>query len=156
MCVCVYIYIYIYILFLFHQTRGHFSKKYDLCPHVLFANRSLAFLGRFWSSEFFLAERPFRLCGYRTHFTVDIDTFVPVSSSICCSGIDLHFSHQSTFISRRQNVSFLSSMTAAWSHGVYSCVLLFIQMNVVPSGIWKLLPRINQRSAICGGLQFFF
>uniref|UniRef100_A0A8C7CFG3 Ubiquinol-cytochrome C reductase hinge domain-containing protein n=1 Tax=Oncorhynchus kisutch TaxID=8019 RepID=A0A8C7CFG3_ONCKI len=21
-------------LFLFHQTRGHFSKKYDLCPHV--------------------------------------------------------------------------------------------------------------------------
>ena len=20
-------------LFLFHQTRGHFSKKYDLCPH---------------------------------------------------------------------------------------------------------------------------
>ena len=19
---------------LFHQTRGHFSKKYDLCPHV--------------------------------------------------------------------------------------------------------------------------
>jgi hypothetical protein len=35
------------VLFLFHQTRGHFSKKYDLCP-----------------------------------FTVDIDTFVPVSSSI--------------------------------------------------------------------------
>uniref|UniRef100_A0A4W5KCK3 Uncharacterized protein n=1 Tax=Hucho hucho TaxID=62062 RepID=A0A4W5KCK3_9TELE len=23
----------------------------------------------------------------------------------CCSGIDLHFSHQSTLISRRQNVS---------------------------------------------------
>jgi hypothetical protein len=22
------------VLFLFHQTRGHFSKKYDLCPHV--------------------------------------------------------------------------------------------------------------------------
>jgi hypothetical protein len=21
-------------LFLFHQTRGHFSKKYDLCPDV--------------------------------------------------------------------------------------------------------------------------
>jgi hypothetical protein len=20
--------------FFFHQTRGHFSKKYDLCPHV--------------------------------------------------------------------------------------------------------------------------
>uniref|UniRef100_A0A674EX28 Lipase, hepatic a n=1 Tax=Salmo trutta TaxID=8032 RepID=A0A674EX28_SALTR len=35
-------------------------------------------------------------------------------------------------------------MTAAWSHGVYTCVLLFVQMNVVPSGVWKLLPRMNQ------------
>ena len=41
---------------------------------------------------------------------------------------------------------------AAWSLGVYTCVLLFVQMNVVPSGIWKLLPRMNQT---CGGLQFF-
>uniref|UniRef100_A0A8C8GYX5 Amino acid transporter transmembrane domain-containing protein n=1 Tax=Oncorhynchus tshawytscha TaxID=74940 RepID=A0A8C8GYX5_ONCTS len=24
------------VLFLFHQTRGHFSKKYNLCPHVQF------------------------------------------------------------------------------------------------------------------------
>ena len=22
------------VIFLFHQTRGHFSKKYNLCPHV--------------------------------------------------------------------------------------------------------------------------
>ena len=43
-------------------------------------------------------------------------------------------------------------MTAAWSHGVYTCILLFVQMNVVPSGIWKLLPRMNQT---CGGLQSF-
>ena len=35
-------------------------------------------------------------------------------------------------------------MTAAWSHGVYTCVLLFVQINVVPSGVWKLLPRMNQ------------
>ena len=41
-------------------------------------------------------------------------------------------------------------MTAAWSHGVYTCVLLFVQVNVVPSGVWKLLPRMNQTS---GGLQ---
>ena len=27
-----------------------------------------------------LAEQPFRLCDYRTRFTVDIDTFLPVSS----------------------------------------------------------------------------
>jgi hypothetical protein len=24
--------------FLLHQTRGHFSKKYDLCPHVQLQN----------------------------------------------------------------------------------------------------------------------
>ena len=32
-------------------------------------------------------------------------------------------------------------MTGAWSHGVYTCVLSFVHMNVVPSGIWKLLPK---------------
>jgi hypothetical protein len=35
-----------------------------------------------WSSSFFLAERHFRFCWHRTRLTVDIDTFVPVSSSI--------------------------------------------------------------------------
>ena len=44
-------------------------------------------------------------------------------------------------------------MTAAWPHGVYTCVLLFVQMNVVPSGVWKLLPRMNET---CEGLQYFF
>ncbi|CDQ79974.1 unnamed protein product [Oncorhynchus mykiss] len=44
-------------------------------------------------------------------------------------------------------------MTAAWSHGVYTCKLLFVQMNVVRSRIWKLLPRMNQT---CEGLQCFF
>ena len=66
---------------MFHQTRGYFSKKYDLCPHVQLQTVVWIFYG-FWSSGFFLAERPFRLCRYRTRFTVDIDTFVPVSSSI--------------------------------------------------------------------------
>ena len=70
------------VLFLFHQTRGYFSKKYDLCPHVQLQTVVWLFLWRFWSSGFFLAGQPFRLCRYRTHFTVDIDTFVPVSSSI--------------------------------------------------------------------------
>jgi hypothetical protein len=36
------------------------------------------------------------------------------------------------------------AMMAAWNHGVYTCVLLFVQMKVVPSGVWKLLPRMNQ------------
>ena len=43
-------------------------------------------------------------------------------------------------------------MTSVWSHGVYTCILLIVQMNVVPSGVLKLLPRMKQT---CGGLQFF-
>jgi hypothetical protein len=70
------------VLFLFHQTRGHFYKKYDLCPHVQLQTLVWLFLWQFWSSGFVLAEQPFRLCRYRTRFTVDIYTFVPVSSSI--------------------------------------------------------------------------
>ena len=57
------------------------QKVWSLSPCAV-ANCSLAFLWWFWSSDFFLAERPSRLCRYRTRFTVDIDTFVPVSSSI--------------------------------------------------------------------------
>ena len=41
-------------------------------------------------------------------------------------------------------------MIAAWAHGVYTCVLLFVQMNMVPIGIWKLLTRMNHT---CGGLK---
>ena len=43
-------------------------------------------------------------------------------------------------------------MTAAWSHGLYICVLLFVQINVVPSGIWKWLPIMTQT---CVGPQFW-
>ena len=50
-------------------------------------------------------------------------------------------------------ISFLSGMKAAWSHGVNTCVLFFVQMNVVPSGSWKLLPRMDQT---CGCLQLYF
>ena len=65
-----------------HQYSGQFSKKHDLCPHVQLQTVVCLFLWQFWSSGFFHVERPFRLCRYRTHFTVDIDTFVLVSSSI--------------------------------------------------------------------------
>ena len=70
------------VLFLFRQTRGHLPMKYDLCPHVQLQTVVWLFFWRFWSSGFFLAERPFSLCQYRTCFTVYIDTFVPVSSNI--------------------------------------------------------------------------
>uniref|UniRef100_A0A4W5RBI0 Anion exchange protein n=1 Tax=Hucho hucho TaxID=62062 RepID=A0A4W5RBI0_9TELE len=67
--------------FVSSDQRTFLIKVRSLSPCAV-ANRSLAFLWWFWSSGFFLAERPFRLCRYRTRFTVDIDTFVPVSSSI--------------------------------------------------------------------------
>ena len=36
-----------FYLFLFHQTRGHFSKKYDLCPHVQLQTVVWLFYGSF-------------------------------------------------------------------------------------------------------------
>ena len=53
------------------------TRQHNLCPHVQL--QTVAWL---WSSGFFLVERPFRFCRYRICFTVDIDTFVPVSSSL--------------------------------------------------------------------------
>jgi hypothetical protein len=35
------------VLFLFHQTREHFSKKYDLCPHVQLQTVVWLFYGGF-------------------------------------------------------------------------------------------------------------
>ena len=65
--------------FCFYQT---FLQKVQSLSPCAVANRSLAYLWRFWSSGFFLAEWPFRLCWYWTRFTVDIDHFAPVSSTI--------------------------------------------------------------------------
>jgi hypothetical protein len=57
-------------------------QKVQSSSQCAVANRSLAFLWRVWSCGFFLAEWPFRLRRYRTRFTVDRDTFVPISSRI--------------------------------------------------------------------------
>jgi hypothetical protein len=35
------------VLFLFHQTRGHFSKKYDLCLHLQLQTIVWLFYGGF-------------------------------------------------------------------------------------------------------------
>jgi hypothetical protein len=127
-----------------------------------------------WSSGFFLAERPFRLRRYRTRFTVDIDTFVSVSSSILTRSFAVFLGLICTF--RTKLPSSLGDRTrllperyggcvVPWclylhlhlhlSHladALIQSVLLFVQMNMVPSGFWKLLPRMNQT---CGVLQFF-
>ena len=72
-------------LFLFHQTRGHFSKKYYLCPHVQLQTVVCRFYGGFGTVASSLLSG---LSGYVDIgfvFTVDIDNFVPVSSSIFTS-----------------------------------------------------------------------
>ena len=107
------------VLFFFLQTRGHFSKKYDLCPHEQLQTVVCLFLLRFWSSGFFLADRPFRLCWYRTWFTVDIDIFVPISSSIYTRSFAVVLGLIRTFLSKLR--SSLGDRT--WSPGVYTCVL---------------------------------
>ena len=65
-------------IFVSSDQRTFLQKVQSLSPCAV-ANHSLFFYGSF---GFFLAERPFRLCQYWTRFTVYIDTFVPVSSSI--------------------------------------------------------------------------
>lgn len=110
------------VLFLFHQTRGHFFQKVWSLSPCANANRSMDFLWWFWSSGLFLAEWPFRLCRYRTCFTVDIDTVVPVFSSIFTRYFPVVLGLICTFRTKEtERVSFLSGMTAAWSHGVYTC-----------------------------------
>ena len=116
------------VLFLFNQTGGH-SKKYDLCPHVQLQTVVWLFLWQFWSSGFLLAERPSKLCQYRTCFTVDIDTFVPVSSSIFTRsfavvlGLSCTFRKQSTLISRRHNTS--PSWAVWWLRGPMVFILAY-------------------------------
>uniref|UniRef100_A0A673XLR6 Opsin 7, group member a n=1 Tax=Salmo trutta TaxID=8032 RepID=A0A673XLR6_SALTR len=82
--------------FFFHQTRGHVSKKYDLCPHVQLQTVICFFMA-------VLEQWLLPCCGYRYFCTCFLQHLHKVLC--CCSGINLHFSHQSTFISRRQNAS---------------------------------------------------
>ena len=89
-------------------------------------------------------------CGYRYFWTCFLQHLHTVLC--CCSGMDLHFSHQNMFISRRC-VFFLM---AALSHGVYTCILLFVQMNMVPSGICNFLPRMNQPFLRSWLIYFYF
>ena len=110
---------------------------------------------RFWSSGFFLAERPVRLCQYRTRFTVDIDTFVPVSFNIfkvlcCCSGIICTFR-------TKVRSSLGENASPSWEVwrlcGPMVCnILAYYCLYRWTWYLQKLLPRMNQT---CGGLQCF-
>ena len=98
-------------------------------------------------------------CQNRTLFTVDIDTFVPVSSSIFTRSFAVVLGLICTFRTKvcsslgdRMRL-LLSCMMAEGSHGVYTCILLFVQMNVVPSGVWKLLPRMTRLAEVYNSIS---
>ena len=108
--------------------------KYDLCPPCAVANHILAFLWRFWSSGFFLAERPFRLCRYRTCFTVDIDTFVPVSSSIFTRSFAVVLGLICTF--RTDVHTSIGDRTLI----ITKCLLSVVSLSSLPPLSWRWRP----------------
>ena len=138
------------VLFLFHQTRGHFYKKYDLCPHAQLQTVVCLFYGGFGAVASSMLSS---LSGY-----VDIGT-VPVSSSIFTRSFAVVLGLICTFHTKvRWSLVNRTRLLPEGYDGCmvpwcYTCVLLFVQINVVPSGVWKLLPRMNQT---CGGLQLSF
>ena len=125
------------------HNDGHYGQTVlfvqPLSPCAV-ANRSLAFLWWFWNSGFFLAEWPFRF-QYRT-CTVDIDTFVPIFSSIFTRSFTVILRLMCTF--RTKVRSSLGDRTRLlperYDGSVVSCLYLhtivctdnFVQMNVVP------------------------
>ena len=132
------------------------DKKYDLCPHVQL-HTTVWLLWQFWSSGFFLTERPFRLCRYRTCLTVDIDTFVHVSSSIFTRSVAVVLALICTSLTKvRSSLGDRTRLLPEWYDGcvVPWCLYLRIIVCTDERGTFRrLLPRMNQtwRSTI-----FFF
>ena len=94
------------VLFLFHQTRTFLQKVWS-CPHVELQTIVWLFYAGFGAvASSLLSDLSIEdsfYCGYRYICTCFLQHLHNVLC--CCSAIDLHFSHQSTFISRRQNAS---------------------------------------------------
>lgn len=107
------------------------------------ANCCLAYFYQFWSSGVFLAEQRFRLTHYWPLLPEDVDTFVSVSPSVLTNSFVVVLGLICTF-STKIHISFLSGVMATWSRGVYTSVGVFVQINVVPPGIWKMFPQMNQ------------
>ena len=91
-------------------------------------------------------------------FTMDIDTFVAVSSTIFTRSFAVVLGLICTFRTKvRSSLGDRTRLLPERYDGyvVPWCLYLrtIVWMNVVASGIWRLLPRMNQT---CGGLQFCF
>ena len=111
-----------------------------------------------WSSGFFLTEWPFRLCRYRTCFTVDIDTSVPVSSSTFTRSFAV-LEVICTFRTKvRSSLGDRMCLLPERYDGYVDPWCLYLRTIVCTDEHgtfrrWKWLPRMNQT---CGGLQFYF
>ena len=131
-------------------------RSYDLCSHV----QLQTVVWRFWSSGFFLAEQPFRLCRYRTCFYCGCRYFCTcflqhlLKVLCCCSGIDF-----CTFLTKVR--SSLGDKTRLLPERYDGCLVpwcLYLRTIGCTDEHGtirhlKLLPRINQT---CGCLQIFF
>ena len=122
--------------YLFHQTRGHFSQKYDICPHVQLQTVVLLFYGGFGAVASSLLSG---LSGYvdiGLVFTVDIDTFVPVSSSIFTRSFAVVLGLICTF--RTKVYSSVESIVCKYEH------LGTMQLSYLSGRILLLSPRVKR------------
>lgn len=90
----------------------------------------------------FLARLPVWLYQNRTVSNVAINTFVPVSYSILTRSFVIVLGLISTFRAKVcSSLEDRSNMAAAYSLRVYTCKLLFVQMNGVPQQRLEITPR---------------
>ena len=123
------------VLFLFHQTRGHFSKKYVPCRAAF---QVISILDTFY-------------CGYRYFCTCFLQHLHRVLC--CCSGIELHFSNQSMFISNRQNGS---PSWAVWRLCVPMGFILAYYCLYRWTWYFRAFGNCSRMNQTCGRLQCFF
>lgn len=145
-------------------TKGEFSDVQYVCIECSGINLSYnwynsmplvscLFYGGFEVMAFSSRKKPFSSWQYRTHFTVDNDTVIPVqpasSQGFCpCPGLGwfTHFAPINVPLWEPELVSFLSGMMVVPSHVFYTCLLLSERMNMGPSSICNL--RLHLRMSL--------
>ena len=128
----------------FFVIQASFLQKVQSLAPCAVANRTLTFLWLFWSGDFFLAERPFRICWSRTRFTVDIYTFVPVSSSIFTRSIAVVLGMICTFhIKVRSSLGCRMRLLPEWYDGYVVPRCLYLPTIVFSRWTWYLQAFVN-------------
>jgi hypothetical protein len=144
--------------FVLSDQRTFLQNVPSLTPCAV-ANLSVAFFMPVLEQWFLPCWAAFQIVDIGLVFTVDIDTFVSVSSSIFTRSFSVVLGLICTFCTKVR--SSLGDRTLLLPGRYEACVVpwcLYLHTIVctdelVHSGIWKLLPRMSQT---CGGLHFFW